>query len=316
MFTLELARDATCNCYCNVTTQFKSMLRSFWMRTQYVICTWNNPTKTLDEYFEELFDTGKLTFIAGQLERGEQGTDHFQFYVECSSRLRLGQWKQLLGPAVHIEARKGSAQQAYTYCTKEETRQAGPVELGSISQQYAGRRTDLEELKKSLDDGANMQTISQEHFGQFLRYRKSIEYYMLLNLGTRDWQMDVRIYWGDTNTGKTKKCFGDAKENGESVYVLTQNDSGTPWFDGYAGQDVILIDDFYGWIKVSFLLKLMDRYPMNVQVKGSMVPFVSKKIVFTSNKDPRDWYSWPNEQVKKAFFRRVTETRHFQTPFQ
>ncbi len=123
--------------------------------------------------------------------------------------------------------------------------------------------------------------------------------------------MVVFIYWGKTGTGKTRSVYDQAKELGESVFSLVQNDSGTPWFDGYAGEEVLLIDDFYGWCKVSFLLKLLDRYPLNVQVKGSMIPFISKKIIFTSNIHPEYWFNWKNDEIKNAFFRRITEIKEF-----
>ncbi len=60
----------------------------------------------------------------------------------------------------------------------------------------------------------------------------------------------------------------------------------------YVGQDVVVFDDFHaGWFSLTNLLRIMDSTPMQVSPKGSQVPFTSGTLVFTSNVDPRDWYS-------------------------
>jgi len=41
----------------------------------------NNPTISGDNVLKNIFDTGKVKYTCGQLEKGEQGTIHVQFYV-------------------------------------------------------------------------------------------------------------------------------------------------------------------------------------------------------------------------------------------
>ncbi len=65
------------------------------------------------------------------------------------------------------------------------------------------------------------------------------------------------------------------------------------WWDGYDGQEDVVMDDFYGWLKWSFLLNLLDRYPMLVPIKGGTKEFVAKRVFITSNKKPEMWY--PNQ---------------------
>lgn len=43
-------------------------------------------------------------------------------------------------------------------------------------------------------------------------------------------------------------------------------------------------------IKLSFLLRLLDRYPLKLQTKGSFVNFTADEIIITTNEDPREWY--------------------------
>ena len=44
------------------------------------------------------------------------------------------------------------------------------------------------------------------------------------------------------------------------------------WFDGYDGQDTAIFDDFRAsGNRFSYILRLIDRYPMDVPVKGGFV---------------------------------------------
>jgi len=112
----------------------------------------------------------------------------------------------------------------------------------------------------------------------------------------------VKILWGPTGTGKTRSVY-DFHDH-DSVY---KHDGGD-WFDGYQGQEVVLFDDFSGSdFKLTYLLKLCDRYPMRVPVKGDFVHFRPKVIYFTSNVDPDEWYKNAISEHRAAFFRRVSE---------
>jgi len=255
-----------------------------------------------------------LRWITGQLELCPSTKRyHIQFYGVTHKPVRLPGAKRLMGgDQVHLEQRRGSHNQAVEYCNKESTRVAGPFCLGEPILP-SGTRTDLLALKESLDSGSNIHTIADEFFGVFCRYRNSIEAYISLKQDRRSWPMENFIYWGTAGTGKTRRAYAEATEMGVEVYELPQNDGGTPWFCGYNGEHTLLIDDFYGWLKISFLLKLLDRYPMQVQIKGGMRHFVSKKIVFTSNVEPTKWFKWGEKEpeIYNAMKRRYTKVIHF-----
>ena len=53
------------------------------------------------------------------------------------------------------------------------------------------------------------------------------------------------------------------------------------WFDGYIGQDTAIFDDFRAsGNRFSYILRIIDRYPMDVPVKGGFVYWNPKYIVF------------------------------------
>ena len=71
----------------------------------------------------------------------------------------------------------------------------------------------------------------------------------------------------------------------------------------------MVIDDFYGWIRLDEMLRILDRYPHRVEVKGGMVQFLAEKIYITSNVEPKDWYKDETHNVLiKALLRRIDNT--------
>lgn len=95
------------------------------------------------------------------------------------------------------------------------------------------------------------------------------------------------VFSGETGSGKSRTA---AAICGEDVYYKPHG----KWWDGYDGQQSVIVDDFYGWMQYDEVLRVTDRYPHRVEVKGGFKEFTSKKIIFTSNKSPRDW--WKKEE--------------------
>lgn len=271
---------------------------------------------TGEQYLERLFNIDGVRGIRGQLEQcPKSGRNHIQFYVELERSQRASWVRTHLSETCHWEVRRRAREAAIRYCEKEETRVEGPWVFGTWELR-PGKRNDLEEIQEAIESGASPRTISREYFASWIRYHKSFDLYGLLHADPRDWEMDVQILYGEPGTGKTRRVYAEAAERNERVYTLLQNDNGVPWFDGYAGEEVLLIDDFYGWIKVSYMLKLMDRYPLKVQVKGSVVNFISRRIYITSNKPVCEWYDWDKigDTIYRAFQRRITKTTMLWNP--
>lgn len=112
----------------------------------------------------------------------------------------------------------------------------------------------------------------------------------------------ISIYWGDSGTGKTKKALSEEPD----AYILTKpHSNGCVWFDGYYDQKCIIFDEFYGWVPYDLLLRILDRYPLRLQIKGGDVQLQATKFIFTSNKEWREWY--PNVDNLSALERRIRE---------
>lgn len=272
-------------------------------RSNYWCFTLNNYNDTDKTRLSDLVPDSLSFLIYGE-EIGDSGTPHLQGYAEFKTRVRFSKAKSVLGNRCHLEKRKGSSEQAAAYCEKD----GAFTRLGEISKSSQGKRSDLDDLHKSLKEKRPMSEIADEHFGQFLKYQRGINAYRLVTATRRDWAMSVVVYHGKTGAGKTRAVY-DNLPAAEELYVHP----GGPWFDGYDQQPIVLFDDYAGSeFKLQYLLKLLDRYPMQVPVKGGFVSFVPREVYITSNLHPEDWYRNANPEHVQAMLRRITNTVYFQ----
>lgn len=241
------------------------------------------------ELFSEPLE-GDIRYVVWQLEKAPTTEEvHVQGYVEFTKpQRRPAVQRALRNETAHVEPRRGSRDQAREYARKEDTRFDGPWEVG-VWIGGRGDRTDLVALLSDLEAGHSLRLISNDHFASFLRYNRGIHLWRLLNVQRRFWKPEVYVFHGPTGTGKTRAAWQIA---GEEAYILTpqQAASGVGWWDGYDLHEDVIIDEFYGWLRYSFLLQLLDQYPIRVEFKGGSVEFVARRIFLTSNKRPEDWY--------------------------
>lgn len=209
---------------------------------------------------------------------------------------QLSNIKKNCSATAHWEARQGTHEQAVAYVSKAETRKAGPWEIGEQLAEWLnkqqGKRNDLLSLKRKLDEGQTERQIAEadDTFPAWAKYSRAIaRYNMLRRMNERTWITHTTVYWGPPGTGKTRRALHEA---GEGAYWLPKpENNGMLWFDGYEGQEVVVIDEFYGWIARDKMQRMCDRYPLLVQTKNGTVPFNPKRIIITSNEHPAAW--WP-----------------------
>lgn len=246
----------------------------------------------------------KAEYVVWQAEKGESGTPHLQGYAVMHDRCRISGMKKV-HPTAHWEPRAGTHLQAKAYVTKAETRVDGPWEVGEEPESEQGKRNDLLSLKRRLDAGATESQIAQddETFPVWAKYGKVIPRYRMLTGRQRDWHTYCHVLWGPPGVGKSRKARDLA---GPDAFWLARPAGQTAWFDGYIGQETVVIDEFYGWLSLDLLCRLLDRYPCNVETKGGSVSFVARRIFITSNTAPTQWYSKLPPQRTAALDRRLT----------
>lgn len=248
-------------------------------------------------------------FVILQLEKGESGTPHIQGYCVFHNPVRLSSLRKHISDQGHYEVAKGSTQDNIKYCSKFDSKLDGPWQFGDHESCDQGSRSDLLEAKRLIEEGKPETTVASQCFSSWVKYHSAFNRYRtLISQNSRTWMTSLKILIGPSGVGKSRWTLNHYP----SAYWMMRPNGKNAFFDGYDGQDCIVLDDFYGWITYDLLLRLIDRYPLNLQVKGGSVPCLAKTIVITSNVD---WNFWYPKQFQshgcKALERRIKEFGEF-----
>lgn len=267
------------------------------------VFTINNPDGLLD--YDELSLLGVRYLVYSEEAAPETGTPHFQGYLELDRPMRLRAVSRLPGfERAHLEKRRGTRVEARTYATKrDDTFIDGPYEHGDFTAGGQGARNDFVTFKKLIDSGADDKRLWDEVPDLYLRFANMVPRVRMLYQPKRDFMTKVYVHWGSTNTGKS--AFVHRKS--PNAFWKPRNQ----WWDGYDGTSDVVLDDFYGWLPFDTLLRMCDRYPMIVEVKGSSAGFAPQRIFITSNAAPNRWYTKISDGHFAAFARRVTAWYHW-----
>lgn len=277
-------------------------------RAKYWVFTMNNYTNEDVARLRDITTTHNevVAFISWGFEIAPTtGTPHLQGQLELRAQLRWNQVRSLLGPQAWLAVRRGTFEQAEEYVEKGgEHEQYGE----RVSSERRGQRQDLVHLREDLNSGSTLRYIAQNHFSAFIRYQRGILAYRLLHATPRTWRTEVIVYWGRTGTGKTEAVY----ENLQSLDDLWTQAVNGKWFDGYDDHPYALIDEFKpAQFDITFLLRLLDRYPMRVEVKGGFTNWAPREIYLTSNMDPSTWYLNALPEHRAALKRRIGHVVQF-----
>lgn len=219
------------------------------------------------------------------------GTRHLQGYIEFAQAKRIGTITKAF-KGIHLEKRRGTAQQAATYCKKG----GDFFERGEISQQ--GKRTDLEEVAQMVADRKTTEEIAEAYPETFIKYHRGIQELKGTLMKHRTEQPTVVWLHGKTGVGKTRFPH----DNHDTVYIK----DGTQWWNGYEQQEAIVIDDFDGKWPFRDLLRLLDRYQYQGQTKGGYVKINSPWIYITASYEPEHFWGGDDlEQIERRIKHRV-----------
>lgn len=222
-----------------------------------------------------------------------EGYLHWQIVVAFKAKQRLRTVRNTFGPW-HAEPTR--SQLAEEYVWKDATSIAGTrFELGKKSFKRNCTQ-DWETIREAAKRGEldNIQAdLYVRHYGNLRRINQD-------NLTPVAMEREVYVYWGATGVGKSRRAWNEA---GIDAYP---KDPRSKFWDGYRGQQFVVIDEFRGDIDIGHILRWFDRYPVIVEVKGSSVVLKATKIWITSNLNPLYWYPTLDEATREALMRRLT----------
>lgn len=254
---------------------------------------------TLNNYTEEDKEKLRTWELIGYLimgyEVGECGTPHIQGYIEFKTTVRFTALKKF-NERIHWEARKGKQEQAIDYCKKD----GNYEEIGVAKVNKQGTRNDITESLKTVSKHGMRKLMENPPNFQNIRI---CEKYLTYNEEKRTWKPMVYWIYGESGTGKSRHAFEAA---GDDFYVKDC----TKWWDGYDKHETVILDDFRAHqMRMTYLLRILDRYAMQVEVKGGYRQLLCKTIYITSIKHPRETYNAEEEPIQQLL-RRIDTIIH------
>lgn len=279
-------------------------------RSRKWVVTINNPPFHDEELSKRLSSSKAFKWVF-QREVGGHGTEHIQLFLYLENARTLQQIKKLLGSECHAEKARGSDWENYLYCTKSETRKEGhePISHGDFPVFDKPPNKIFAQVREKLKSNTPFRDIILG-----ANTLQEIRYAYLINplLGeVRQWKTHVSYFWGPSGTGKTKTAWTEAQDEYglRNIYY----DTGTgDWWDGYMGQPAVIIDEFRGdFCKFHRLLQLLDRYPLQLPIKGGFTSWIPRKLWITSIYRPQDLYPNVLTEPMEQLLRRIDRTVHF-----
>lgn len=184
-------------------------------------------------------------------------------------------------PNMHCEIMRGNLAQNNAYCEKQNKL----ITFGREPRQ--GERRDIAEVFEAIRGGATELELAEANPPQFCQYGRRFEDYRRLLVPKRTWKTEVKVFWGEPGSGKTRRAW-DLLGGFDGGVAVSYTAGG--FFLGYNGEDRVLIDDFDGAIPRDLFLQLTDRYPLLINIKNGCCHWCPKLLIITSNSHPSSWY--------------------------
>lgn len=217
------------------------------------------------------------------------GTPHLQGAVIWKKKKYLTGCKKM-HPTARFSPMKGTPEQNLVYCTKEDPSAfvKGTIPDGGAlgGQAQIDRWAEAKRLAKEgkIDDIDS--ELYVKYYNTFQRIAKD-------HMPKPEDATDVTgvWIWGPPGSGKSRK----ARAEYPNSYYKMQN----KWWDGYQGEETVILDDL-DCKELGHLLKIWtDRYSFICEAKGGALHIRPKKIVITSNYPPDSLvFGWDPNMVQ------------------
>lgn len=262
--------------------------------------TLNNPKAPIQ------FNEVTMDYLIYGNEVGESGTPHHQGFVVFKQQKRIANLKDINGLA-HWEIANGTNQQAADYCKKEgDFLEFGVCPLDPQKKATPAGNKANKEKWRAINDKAkegDLEWIDVNHpkvFNQSYRNLKQMKTDYMKRKPDLEGPCGV-WYHGEAGVGKTTLI----SQKYPGAYLKRAQNK---WFDGYQGEDVVVIDDIdltHTYMAYE-LKKLADAFCYMVEVKNSSMYIRPSRCVVTSQYTIREiWKDDP--QTIAALERRFNQ---------
>ena len=233
--------------------------------------------------------------IAGR-EMGDAGNKHYQGYVEFHTPVSMkGGIKKLGVPGIHMETRKGTSEQAATYCMKEDK---DYFETGNRSQQ--GERRDLDKICHELQTRKRtlLDIGMSDDAPQYCKYRNGIKDIACMSdckASKKERIITEEVYSDLDLPTALRRAYTDYPDA-----CLVRWTEKISW-ENYHGEDTIIVTN--GNLKAQMFLR--DGFQLQLEVKFGVKYAMWKNIVYV-NGDPaaksgaKFWWTHDKNIIEKG----------------
>lgn len=274
-------------------------------RSRNFVFTINNYTEADEQLVR---DIECKWIIAGKEVAPTTGTPHLQCAIVVPSPTSIRALSKLL-PRAAIRVMEGTPEQSKVYCSKsalgggEDPYERGVCPISNIAKGAKEKRR-WDDAFSAVQEN-RLDDVPKDILCTKL---KSVEYAVQRVKQTKtdlspltEWLHEWR--YGVTGTGKSET----ARSENPGAYI---KDPTKEWWDGYAGESTVIIDDFdkYQVKQGGDMKRWLDKYAFKAPVKGGYLDIRPKKVVVTSNYHPSE--IWTDEQTLGPILRRVKIVHH------
>jgi len=204
---------------------------------------------------------------------------------------------------------------AIKYCTKDDSRIAGPWEYGVMDAVGQGKRSDIkaacdmikEAVTEGLDCRRAMKRAADAFPDTFVKYSRGLDDYVNI-ICDRDPSPsleEVILCVGESGSGKSHFARAYCSTTYARAYVKNSNN----YFDGYNNHEALFFDEFTGQMPYNPWKNLVQLGAPNemeggearftlAQSKPGGIAFGSRVIIFATNKLPTRW--WDLEKLGES----------------
>ena len=246
-----------------------------------------------------------VQYVAWALETcPSTGKKHFQAFA-YGVKSTLSGWSKRFGKS-HIEKMRGTFIDNEAYCSKEgHLTELGVKPMGDGQKRCLKDFTD-EIIRRPGIAPVEIALDQAEYAPLFCQYRGGLNALSAASFARSikgdHTAPEVVFIHGPSGAGKTRYV----RELEPDVCLIP---TGMQWFDGYFGHEAVLINNLSpkSLGDRDRFLEVLDRYPIQVPVKGGFVMWKPKRIYITSTYPPEAYYHLFHQAAELT--RRITTIR-------
>jgi len=246
-----------------------------------------------DAYEKMLQDLQKTYLVYGREICKETQRKHLQGSITFKNKGSFKSINKILNchiePVIDLVSSRNYCMKENNYYLEDNTNQ--------------GKRTDLDRVVQIIKDKPKKSEVIEQCPVEYIKFHSGIEKLISHYQKERNFKPEVTWIYGATQLGKTRYVY----EREPDLWMSQKN---LKWWLDYENQEATCFDDFRGdFCTYHELLRILDRYPYSVEIKGGSRKLNSQRMYITSPFHPKDIYDTIED--KKQLLRRIDKIIFF-----